>query len=252
MEMEIFNKTIPLYGIFFFLGIIIAGGLSILFAKKKKIDMFDFICAVVYVMIGAIAGAKLLFIIVSWREIMELALTFEQILKGGFIFYGGLLGGFLGLLLYGKQFKTKIVCYLDIFATVLPLGHAFGRIGCFFAGCCYGMPYDGIGSVTYKSSFTLQTPIGIRLLPIQLIESSCLFVLFIGLLILFLKGKKQGINCTVYLLAYSFLRFILEFFRGDKERGILLGLSTSQWISIFIFIATIIMYWRKKSNESKN
>lgn len=249
--MEIFNKTIPLYGIFFFLGAVIASGVSIFFARKKKADLFDFICAIVYVMIGAIAGAKFLFIIVSWREIMELALTFEQILKSGFVFYGGLLGGFLGLLIYGKHFQTKIVCYLDIFATVLPLGHTFGRIGCFFAGCCYGVPYKGIGSVTYKKSFTLQTPIGVSLLPVQLIEAFCLFLLFIVLLILFLKGAKPGIICTVYLTAYSFLRFILEFFRGDKERGILFSLSTSQWISIFIFIATIIVYCKKRLKESK-
>ncbi len=252
MKIELFGTEIALYGILFFFGIGVAVILGMCLIKKREIPLFDFACAAVYAMIGAIVGAKLLFIIVSWQEIVALQLSFEAILKGGFVFYGGLIGGALGLFIYGKQFKIDMKDYIDVCATVLPLGHAFGRLGCFCAGCCYGIPYDGIGSFVYTEPTNAFTPVGVPLLPIQLIEALCLLILFEVLLLIFDKSKQKGLPALVYMIAYAVLRFVLEFFRGDIERGVLLGLSASQWISIGLLAIAFVVLWRKKILKKRN
>ena len=247
---ELFGKEIPLYGIFYYLGIAIAGVVAVLLCKKKNIERYDFVYSAVYSLIGATIGAKLLFIVVSIEEIIELQLSLEAIIKGGFVFYGGLIGGILGLLIYVKEFKLKFLPFADLYATVLPLGHAFGRIGCFFAGCCYGIPYDGPFSYTYHYSIGT-TPTEIPLLPIQLIEAITLFWIFIITLIIFQKNFSCGTVTTVYIFSYSIIRFVLEFFRGDKERGAFLSLSTAQWISIaLILLVTIYFLYRLKNNPT--
>ena len=204
MTVNIFGKEVPLYGICFFIGIFFAAVVGFLLIKKRNIDAFDFLCVAVYIMIGAIVGAKLLFLLVSIDTIIEYNLSLVEVIKGGFVFYGGLLGGILALFIYGKQFKTKMGDYVDICATVLPLGHAFGGVGCHFGGCCYGMPYDGIGHIIYHPDNVSSplTPVNTPLLPIQLIETFCLLCLFVIMLVVFLKFKKKTWLCTmVYILA---------------------------------------------------
>ena len=247
-NINLFENVIPLYGVLFFLGIFFSVLVGLLLIKKSKIAFFDFVACAIYAMIGAILGAKLLFVAVSLEEILRLQLSFITIVKSGFVFYGGLIGGFFGVIIYTKQFKLKSIKFLDCFATVLPLGHAFGRIGCFYSGCCYGIPYSGVFSHVYTNSNNYSTPIGIPLLPIQLIESSLLFVLFFMLLIIFIKCNIKGLPSLLYAICYSVMRFILEFFRGDTIRGIFLGFSTSQWISILIFIITIIFIIKQKKH----
>ena len=246
----LFGKQIPLYGICYYVGIIIAIFLALLFAKKRKVDFFDFFCCAIYTMIGAIIGAKLLFIIVSIREIIQLKLSLIDVVRGGFVFYGGLLGGILGVWIYGKQFRVNVRGYVDIFATVLPLGHAIGRVGCFFAGCCYGKQYNGIVSVVYETSSNFLTPLGVPLFPIQLLEAIFLIVLFIALFLLFCGGNgKDGNIAIIYLLSYAILRFVLEFFRGDIERGIIL-FSTSQWISLFFIVISIFRLFSRRIKKN--
>lgn len=249
MTIKIFEKEIPLYGLLFFLGIGVAAIVAFILVKKRRGDVFDFVCAAVYVMIGAMIGAKLLFLVVSFKQIIELKLSFEEMIRGGFVFYGGLLGGALGLFIYGKQFKMDITDYADIFAAVLPLGHAFGRIGCFFAGCCYGIPYEGIGSICYLHSNNIFTPIGVELFPVQIVEAACLGLLFIVLIWTLLHQPKPGRVTKLYLGSYATLRLVLEFLRGDVERGGMLGLSTSQWVSLLILGYVVFRaIWKKEAN----
>jgi phosphatidylglycerol:prolipoprotein diacylglycerol transferase len=178
-----------------------------------------------------------------------------MIFKSGFVFYGGFIGGAIALLVTLKKQKKDIFKIVDIFAVALPLGHAFGRVGCFFSGCCSGMPYDGWLSFTYKTALDASTPIGVPLLPVQLIEAFVLFVLFAVLLICYLKcPNKKGLCTTIYAYSYAVIRFVLEFFRYDTARGGFLGLSTSQWISIAIFVVTtvwLVVSAVKKKKEKK-
>ena len=237
---SIINVVFPQYGLFIIVGVVLSATISVFLKKRKCIDWFDFLCASVFILIGALVGSKILYVIVSIEIIVELKLSFEEIMRGGFVFYGGLLGGALGLWLFCKQFKLNFYDYADVCAVVVPLGHAFGRVGCFFSGCCYGIEYDGFLSYTYDNSINYLTPIGRPLLPIQLIEATLLLILFLGGLVLFLRKSETSIPTILYLTSYSIIRFILEFFRGDVERGVAVGLSTSQWISILIFAFSVI------------
>ncbi|MBO5005924.1 MAG: prolipoprotein diacylglyceryl transferase [Clostridia bacterium] len=249
---NIFGKEIPLYGLLFFAGIILASCAALPLAKKRGFDLYDIAASAAYAMIGAIVGAKLLFIVVSIKEIIELELSLLAIIKGGFVFYGGLIGGAIGILIYIKQYQLDPSVF-DIYAAVLPLGHALGRVGCFFAGCCYGIPHDGFASVVYTSTMGL-TPLNEPLLAIQLIEAACLLLLFAVQILVFCLSKRdaKGLQTSLYLCIYPVMRFVLEFFRGDRERGILLGLSTAQWVSIAIFALTWIFIIRQKIKETNS
>lgn len=241
----ILGRDIPLYGIFFYLGIVAAAVLAFLLRRRAGIDAFDIAGSGVYVMIGGILGAKLLFLAVSARQIIQENIPLMAVIKGGFVFYGGLLGGALGLWIYTKQFRMDMGKFADLYTTVLPLGHALGRVGCFFAGCCYGIPWK-YGHV-YHSTVGM-TPLEVPLLPIQLIESGVLLVLFVVQLLLYVRHPKTWRNTILYISVYPVARFVLEFFRGDVERGVLLGLSTSQWASLGILavLGVTLFFARRK------
>ncbi len=250
---EIFSKQIPIYGVMFFVGIFVAAAVAALVCKKRELPGYEIAYSGVYTMIGAMIGAKLLFIIVSWKDIVKYDIPFENILKGGFVFYGGLIGGFLGLLTYSLIYKMKLNKFLDIYAAVLPLGHAFGRVGCFFAGCCYGMEYDGPFCYTYTATAGV-TPLGVPLFPIQLLEALCLLLIFGGLMVVLHKTKKVGVVYKCYLVAYAIVRFALEYLRGDGERGKFLFLSTSQWVSVGIILLCVAIilynkYFKRPEND---
>ncbi len=224
---------------------LVAAIVAVVLCRRKGIERYDIVYSAVYVMIGAMVGAKLLFLAVSARQIIEQEIPFVAVLKGGFVFYGGLLGGLLGLWIYVKQFHMRFLQFAEVYATILPLGHAFGRVGCFFAGCCYGIPYEGPLSHMYHISIG-NTPIGVALFPVQLLEAMCLLILFFCLLIVYLKSGKRQSNIPVYyFMSYSIMRFALEFLRGDKERGVWF-FATSQWISLLLFCVTTVYLIHKK------
>ena len=137
---EFLGYTIPVYGLCWFIGIALAAVVAFIL-KPRSADYVkeDLVYCSVFAVVGGFVGSKLLFIVVSLRTIIENALPLESIIKGGFVFYGGLLGGVAGVFIYVKMFKMKFLPFSDIIAAVLPLGHAVGRVGCYFGGCCYGM-----------------------------------------------------------------------------------------------------------------
>ena len=245
LNIDFLGKTLKPYGLLCTLGLIVAVAVAYILAHKKGLEIFDFTLVVIFTLIGALIGAKGLFLIVSWKDVCfifqnyPLKEAIAAVIEGGFVFYGGLIGGIVAFLITMKIKKVNILDYATIFVLVLPLGHAFGRVGCFVAGCCYGVEYHGLFSHTYSSATDASTPLGVPLLPVQLIEAISLFVLFGIMLLVYLLPKHSNKVCYIYLLGYSILRFVLEFFRGDLERGLLFNLSTSQWVSIGIVVITI-------------
>lgn len=260
----LFGKVVPMYGLCCTVGIALAGLLGLLLMRKRGIDSNKLILSACCALGGGLVGAKLLFFIVSIKGIVKVfgALPFWQalitVMSGGFVFYGGLLGGIAGLYLYVRFSKQSFPDYFEMYAVLVPLAHGFGRIGCFFAGCCYGIEYDGFPSHSYPHSewyVSTKTPIGVSLFSVQLVEAACLFLLFAILLFLFYKFDKiRGLPVAVYAGAYSVIRFTLEFFRGDKQRGVAV-LSTSQYISLAIFaaaVAIIVLMIRRAKKASAN
>ena len=251
--LHIFNLIIPSYGFLIALGVIIANIFSFLIAKYTQQDFNDFILLEAYCFLGAFLGSKLLYLIVSfktieWDKIFNFN-YFNNLMLTGFVFYGGLILGLIFVLIGGKIHKINSIEYIKNFIFVIPFIHCFGRIGCFMAGCCYGIPYKGFGAVTFPdSSFALSK---ISLFPVQLLEAFCLIL--ISLTILYLQMKmKFKYTVEFYFISYAILRFVLEKFRYDDARGFFLCFSTSQWISISLIIVGIfcILYRKLFHNDT--
>lgn len=251
---NIFGFEVASYGLIIFIGIIIGGIIAIqYFSKFNELKKDDVLFAILYAVIGVGIGAKLLYILtnipflIENYQTLDLWDTLMQMFKGGFVFYGGLLGGILGVYIYAKQFKISFKSLLLTLLPVVPLIHAVGRIGCLCAGCCYGMEYDGFGAIVFHNS--VLAPNNVPLFPMQIVEAICNLIIFIILLCTYKKFLGTYKTLGLYLILYSIVRFILEFFRGDLIRGIYFSLSTSQWISIILLIfgiAIFIYEWRNK------
>ncbi|MCL1859660.1 MAG: prolipoprotein diacylglyceryl transferase [Oscillospiraceae bacterium] len=248
------GREIPMYGLMFVLAAIVSIGFAMLRAKQRGIPSDDTLYTSLFAVIGAIVGAKVLYIITmigpvikNWSNMMEANVSVWEIIafaSGGFVFFGGLIGGIFGGIIYLRMFKLNIPEYVDLIAPCVPLAHAIGRVGCFFGGCCYGI------ETHYGVEFNLSpvAPHNVRLLPVQLIETDVNLLL---VLILLIYGRshenknksknKPGKSLLLYLILYSVSRFTLEFFRGDKARGIFFGVSTSQFISIIIFFISVLL-----------
>lgn len=252
---HILNLTIPAYGLFISSGLIIANIIAFFVLRYLKEDFNDFVILEAYCLLGAFFGAKLLYLMISYKEIEWSKITdiyyFNQLMQAGFVFYGGLISGLLFVFAAGKIHKINSMEYIRNYVFLVPFVHSFGRIGCFFAGCCYGIPYQGIGAVVFPEES--YAPSGISLFPVQLVEAGCLMIL--SCVILFLQMKKSWYyTIETYLIAYAILRFVLEKYRFDDARGYFAGFSTSQWISIFLLVIaffSVILNMSKHKNVKK-
>ncbi|MCL2236233.1 MAG: prolipoprotein diacylglyceryl transferase, partial [Defluviitaleaceae bacterium] len=155
---------------------------------------------------------------------------------GGMVFYGGLFGVMAAMPFYAKFLKRDIPTILQVIVPVLPLAHAIMRIGCFFAGCCHGAPHETLGVYFAENSVA---PSDVRLLPVQLYETAMNMVIFAAIWLWSAKPRHHLHLVAFYGITYAVGRFSLEFLRGDAHRGQLLGLSTSQFISVLVFVICI-------------
>lgn len=253
----IFGYPLPMYGLLAIVGFALAVVVAMRLAKRYGLPSSDVLFASFYCGIGIIIGAKLLYFITMLPKFIA---NFDVFLKnpfevliyvfGGFVFYGGLIGGALGVVIYCKQFKLPVSPFMNVAAPAIPLMHGIGRLGCFCAGCCYGMEYDGIFAVTFPHNDLTEGMSGVSRFPTQLVETVVNLILFVCLYFFVKKRKrKDGQAIGIYLVVYSIMRFLLEFVRGDMIRGGLLGLSTSQWISVALFPLGIYLIVR---NDRKN
>jgi phosphatidylglycerol---prolipoprotein diacylglyceryl transferase len=234
---QLFGRTIAMYGSMIAVGLLVGITIALLRSKKYNFLTEDVLFASLFGGIGLFVGAKLLFIItVIPKLITHRKILFAHpnvllaILSGGFVFYGGLIGAILGFYIYCRKFRLDFIRILDLIAPSIPIIHGFGRIGCYFAGCCYGIHYTGPGHVIFHLSN--YAPDHIPLFPTQTLESILNFLFGIALLFYAKRHRKPGTVLGVYFIYYAVMRFTLEFFRGDIARGFFLGLSTSQWISL--------------------
>ena len=230
-------------------GILSGGAISKKLCTIQNIGFYDFI--IISAIAGALgfAGAKILFLIDFYGPgqffkalgHMLLYPKSSGLISGGFVFYGGLIGGIAGYFPGVKIARCGLKTFLNTFAFAIPYVHAFGRIGCFCAGCCYGIEYHG--PLSAAGHF-----------PVQLLEALLLFAFAFMMMFIIIKKKqetKEGLLFLCYLLYYSIVRFFLEFLRGDEVRGRLgagtFSLSTSQFISLLILLCLIpcIIHIRK-------
>jgi phosphatidylglycerol:prolipoprotein diacylglycerol transferase len=139
----------------------------------------------------------------------------------------------------------------DAFAPAIALGHVTGRLGCFAAGCCYGKPASVPWAVVFTNpaaAANVGTPLGIPLHPTQLYESGAELLILIVLLATERRGRPfPGRTFWLYMILYGVSRYIIEFFRGDP-RGVIFGVSTSQFISLLLVpLAIAMLIWLRRS-----
>ena len=196
------------------------------------------------VMIGAAAGAR----IVSALSLLLVddSSFLHNLLCGGSVLYGGVSGGCAALAITCFVKKEPFLEYADVYATLLPLGQAIGRIGCYLNGCCYGCRYDGLLSVAYPVNGEMT-----RVFPTWFVESLFCLLLFLYFQ-LGCRTDIRGIRSSRYLILYSVFRFFIEFLRGDEIRGHAGILSVSQILSVPAVFTGIVIYLYSGKNNKKN
>lgn len=250
---------LPVYGMIiilsFIAGLFICSSLGRLYGIEAKYVL----CSGTFVAAGLLTGSKLLYCITKLPSfIADYSSIYSSrtltdnagYLFGGYVFYGGLIGAAAGLLIYCRIFRFDKGSMLNILTPLIPFAHSFGRIGCFFGGCCYGREYHGLFAVQFPYNPLSPELHLVPRFPVQPLEAFINFILFI---ILFSYTRKKvplhGFTLGLYLICYSVVRFALEFLRGDAIRGFVLGLSTSQWISLLLLPAGIAICVRKRSRS---
>lgn len=232
--------TIYGYGLMIAIGILAAYFAAEYRARKKQMPYEEMISLLLWCVIGGFASAKILYWMTQWKEILQNPGFVLETLGDGFVVYGGIIGGILAGFLYCKMRRLKFLQFFDLVMPSVALAQGFGRIGCFLAGCCYGKETQCFLSVVFQNS--LYAPNGIPLIPTQ-IYSALLDFLHAGILIFFSeKLKKDGQTAALYLIFYSAGRFMMEFLRGDLERGSIGSFSTSQFIAVFLFLAGLFLF----------
>jgi phosphatidylglycerol---prolipoprotein diacylglyceryl transferase len=242
---EVGSITVYTYGFCIALGALLGFGYMYWQGKKQFGLTFDQsnTLFIILVLAGVIGGK---FFMIFEDPSLYLHNPKKLISGNGFVFYGSLLLCIPTMLLYFKKIKIPTLGMLDIMAAVTCIVHGFGRIGCFMAGCCYGLPTDSFLGVIFTNPVCQAEPLNTLLHPTQLYEATFIFCL-LGIL-LFLRSKKKfdGQLFLIYLIAYATGRGVLELFRGDIQRGFLIEniLSNSQFISILVISIAIYFYLR--------
>lgn len=245
----LFGRTMGSYGLCAVLGLLFSGFLAVRLGRRRGAPSYLVIQAAVSALVGLLVGGHLLYGLLHLPELLShlTPATFLHCFSGS-VYYGGLLGACLSVHWYARRFAPNQTSLLsDLFACAIPLFHAFGRVGCFLGGCCYGIPCRW--GVTATGNPLVPEVNGVCRFPVQLAEAGCELGLFIVLLRLFRKGKRSGQLVVCYLLGYAPLRFGLEFLRGDAARGFFLNLSTSQWLSVLLFCTALWIFRRAPQNE---
>ncbi len=253
------NFGVPSMGLCILVGTVLAVFLSWLLRKESSLDWNgEFVDSVIWGVLLGFVGMKILYWIVTPDEFLSAIREGRilDLLTTGMVFYGGLIGGILGVFICSRRKKKNFFEFTDLFAPCFCVAHAFGRIGCLLVGCCAGVePGESVlfGAATYNGACAFTYANGHQHLPVPLMESIFLILLCVVLIVILKKAKHLGTVTGWYLVLYAIWRFVIESFRGDAERGIYGLFSTSQWISFAILIAgVVILVTAKKRPRPEN
>ena len=213
-------------------------------ARARGLDPNRVMDLGIWIIVSALVGAKLLLLVVEWDTYGGNPRELLTLIRSGGVFYGGLIVAVLVAMWFMWRHRMPIWTTSDVFAPGIALGHVVGRMGCFFAGCCFGKPTSVPWAVTFHSEYArdnVGTMINVPLHPTQLYEAGAELVILGVLLVLERRGRSfAGRTFWGYMLLYGISRFIIEFYRGDS-RGAIGMFSTSQFVSLLIVPVSIVM-----------
>jgi phosphatidylglycerol:prolipoprotein diacylglycerol transferase len=214
-------------------------------ARRRGFDGNRVMDLGVWIILSALVGAKLLLVLVDIDHFRRNPGDVLSIARSGGVFYGGLLLAVAVGIWYVRRHRMPVWATGDLAAPGIALGQFVGRIGCFLAGCCYGGVCARPWAVTFTNPLAAElsgTPLGVPVHPVQLYESAAALGIFFSVLRLERRpGDFAGRTFWTYVLLYGFVRFGVEFFRGDPRGQIAAGLSTSQGISLLLVPVACVM-----------
>ena len=255
------NFPVTSYGLWLAVGMMLALFVASRLAAKDGLPRERIYDLGLWTLLGGLLGSKILMLFVDPNAHI---FTLDFLRSGG-VYYGGLIGGFLAVAILIRWYKLPFWKVADAFAPAVALGQAFGRQGCFSAGCCWGKPTDlwwGVHFTEAGHEYTGVPMYGpsnedIYLHPTQLIESFTMLAVFGFLFWLHRRKKFDGQVLIAYGIIYSIFRFSIEFIRDDPRGDLfglttLTGLSTSQLVSLFVAACSIVfMIWRLRSPQAE-
>jgi phosphatidylglycerol:prolipoprotein diacylglycerol transferase len=245
---EIGGFPVYTYGVLLAAAYLLGLQFALVRARKRNLDPNRVMDLGIWIILSALVGAKLLLLIVEFDTYGRNPAELMTLVRSGGVFYGGLILAVTVALVYLWYHRMPVWTVTDVFAPGIALGHVVGRLGCLFAGCCFGRPADLPWAITFRSQYAADnvgTPLHVALHPTQLYEAGA-ELLILGFLLAFeRKGRPfPGRTFWTYMLLYGITRFIIEFYRGDPRGTIALlslTVSTSQFVSLLIVPLSIVM-----------
>jgi phosphatidylglycerol:prolipoprotein diacylglycerol transferase len=244
---EIGGFPIYTYGLLLAAGYLLGLQFALVRGRKRGLNGDRIMDLGIWIIISALVGAKLMLIVVerdkfgwTWPDLLNL-------FRSAGVFYGGLIAAVAVALWYLRRHRMPTWTVTDVFAPGIALGHVIGRLGCLFAGCCFGTPTSVPWAITFRNPIAAQAgaPLGIPLHPTQLYEAGAELLILALLLLTEKRGRYfPGRTFWSYMLMYGVSRFIIEFYRGDV-RGVVsflsMTFSTSQFVSLLIVPLSVVM-----------
>ncbi len=210
-------------------------------ARRENISGERIADITLWLMVGAILGARAVYVATYWRE--EFAdQPFSEIFMiqhGGLVYYGGLIGAIIAGAIFIRWKKLPLWKTADVLAPSIALGNVFGRIGCLLNGCCYGRACSFPWAIHFPADHATG---GAPVHPTEIYDAVLNFGVYLFLAWLFRRKKFDGQIFATYLLCYAVTRSFVEYFRGDySDLHYHLGLTPAQWISVPIFVTGLVL-----------
>lgn len=243
---EILGFQVYWYGVLAAIGFVLGFSTASRRAPRAGIKGEDVFNLAPWIIVGAILGARILYVISYWdKEFAGKPMTSIFNMRSGLVYYGGLIGASLATIIFCRRQKVGLWRMADVMSPSIALGHAFGRVGCFMTGCCYGTPTSLPWAVHFPNDHWTK---GIGVHPTQLYESGLNLLFYVGLAWLYRRRKFDGQIFAVYLVGYAIVRATTEMFRGDYSQFYLGGIATpGQTVSIIIFAAGLALWWKQRT-----
>ncbi len=253
--------AIKSYGVAIAVAFVLGILLTARHARKVGLKFNDFVDMGFWVVIAAIVGGRVFYILFNLSDYLRKPIAIVQIWQGGLIFYGGLFAAVLTAIIFMRRRGIPVWLGGDLIAPQIALGYAITRVGCFLNGCCYGeatsLPWGVkfppgcgagryIGELSFAAFFSGQPDVVIRLHPVQLYAVAANLVIFVVLLLAWRRRSFDGQIFWGYLVLYPIYRFAVEFIRGDNQ-PLVLGLTTAQIMSITLIGCALAAWFNLRS-----
>ncbi|MCF8088850.1 MAG: prolipoprotein diacylglyceryl transferase [Desulfotignum sp.] len=233
------SVTLYTYGFFLAMGFLTAVWFSKRNARFYDLKPDDISDLFFVILVSGIVGARLLYVIINFADFKASPLDVFKLWNGGLVFFGGFIGAVAASIVTLRIKKLPFFKTADTIAPGVALGHGIGRLGCFFAGCCYGRQCDLPIAVQFSNPDSL-APLHVPLHPTQIYMVAANLILFFILIFLQRRKRFHGMIFLSYIILYSVFRFIIEFFRGDFRGDFFLEfLSISQGIGILAIVIAV-------------